>query len=61
MQLDWFEGDRRRTGSTARYEAPTIWDAFVHVLHRDGYDVPAEVLDRDVREPIDRERRAAGR
>lgn len=51
IQVDWFtgtEGERL----AARYEAPTLWDAFVHVLHRDGYDVPAEVLQRDVREPV---------
>ncbi len=51
IQLDWFggaEGDRLRT----RYEAPTIWDAFVGAMHRDGLPVPPEVLDRDVREPI---------
>ncbi|MFW2333910.1 tryptophan 2,3-dioxygenase [Ilumatobacter sp.] len=51
VQLDWFKGDEGAR-LTARYEAPTIWDAFVHVLHRDGDDVPTEVLDRDVREPI---------
>jgi tryptophan 2,3-dioxygenase len=51
IQIDWFvgeEGDRL----TARYEAPTVWDAFVRMLHRDGLDVPAELLERDVREPV---------
>ncbi|MFT7475708.1 MAG: tryptophan 2,3-dioxygenase [Verrucomicrobiales bacterium] len=51
IDLDWFsgaEGDRL----TDRFEAATLWDAFVNVLHRDGFDVPAEVLERDVRESI---------
>ena len=51
IQLDWFsgaEGERL----AARYEAPTLWDAFVNVLARDGFTVPAEVLERDVRQPI---------
>ena len=51
VQLEWFsgeEGDRL----AARFEAPTLWDAFVKVLAREGYHVPAEVLDRDVSEPI---------
>ncbi len=52
VQLDWFtgeEGDRL----TARYEAPTLWDAFVRMLHREGDDIPAELLERDVRKPIE--------
>ena len=52
IDLDWFsgaEGERLRE----RYEAPTLWDAFVGLLARDGFAVPAEVLERDVREPIE--------
>lgn len=51
VDLDWFrgaEGERL----AARYDAPTLWDAFVRFMHRDGFAVPAGVLDRDVREPI---------
>ena len=51
IQFDWFfgaEGERL----AARYEAPILWDAFVNVLARDGFTVPAEVLERDVRQPI---------
>ena len=51
IQLDWFTGDEG-PGSPARYEAPTLWDAFVRRAGRDRLDVPAEVLERDVREPI---------
>jgi tryptophan 2,3-dioxygenase len=36
----------------ARYEAPTLWDAFLHYLSRSGYAVPAGQLGRDVREPL---------
>jgi tryptophan 2,3-dioxygenase len=51
IQLDWFKGSEGER-LAARYEAPTLWDAFVNVLARDGFAVPDEVLNRDVREPI---------
>ncbi len=51
IQLDWFTGDE---GARLhhRYESPTVWDAFVGVLHRQGAPVPAELLERDVTEPV---------
>jgi tryptophan 2,3-dioxygenase len=36
----------------ARYKQPTLWDAFLHYLHRNGYDIPAALLKRDVTEPL---------
>lgn len=51
IQLDWFRGNEG-VRLAERFDAPTIWDAFVNVLHRDGFAVPSEVLERDVREPI---------
>jgi tryptophan 2,3-dioxygenase len=51
VQTDWFlDDDRERL--LARYEAPTLWDAFVAVLAREGYDVPDSALRRNVQEPI---------
>ncbi len=51
IQLDWFDGlEGQRLH--ARYLAPTVWDAFVGVMHRDGLGVPAAVLQRDVTESI---------
>jgi tryptophan 2,3-dioxygenase len=35
-----------------RYERPSIWDSFLRFLHREGYPVPREELDRDVRQPV---------
>jgi tryptophan 2,3-dioxygenase len=32
-------------------ESPTLYDEFLRLLARLGFDVPASVLDRDVREP----------
>ncbi len=52
IQLDWFSGDEGRR-LEARYNAPTLWDAFVRAAQRDGLAVPAEVLERDVTEPIE--------
>jgi tryptophan 2,3-dioxygenase len=36
----------------ARYEAPTLWDAFLHYLARVGHPIPPAALARDVREPL---------
>ncbi|MCC6606143.1 MAG: tryptophan 2,3-dioxygenase [Anaerolineae bacterium] len=35
-----------------RYEAPTVWDAFLAYLHEMTYAVPTHQLQRDVTEPI---------
>lgn len=35
---------------TEVFEAPSIYDEFLRYLHRAGYAIPAEVLDRDVTE-----------
>lgn len=51
IDLAWFtgaEGERL----AARYEQPTLWDAFVARLHGDGFSVPDEILNRDVRDSI---------
>ncbi|MEZ5286578.1 MAG: tryptophan 2,3-dioxygenase family protein [Vicinamibacterales bacterium] len=42
------EGSRARAALEARHAAPTLWDAFVHYLAREGYDVPPAVLAREV-------------
>ncbi len=36
-----------------RYEEPTLWDAFLHGLTREGYPVPRELLERDVTQAIE--------
>ena len=45
------EGSRAHDALVARFEAPTLWDAFVGYLSRAGYAVPAEVASRDVTRP----------
>ena len=42
------EGTRARTALERRYTEPTVWDAFLHYLAREGYAVPAAALMRDV-------------
>jgi tryptophan 2,3-dioxygenase len=42
------EGSRARGEMAARYEQPTLWDAFLRYLAREGYPVPGEQLARDV-------------
>src|ERR1700741_1772393 len=42
------EASRARDALMRRYESPTLWDAFLHYLSREGYGVPAAHLSRDV-------------
>ena len=51
VQIDWFAEDEAAR-LEARHAAPTLWDAFVGVLDRAGYDVGTTARERDVREPI---------
>jgi len=46
--------ERTRAGQALRkrFAARTLWDAFVHYLSREGYRVPAEILTRDVTQPV---------
>jgi tryptophan 2,3-dioxygenase len=45
-------GSRARAALERRYREPTLWDAFLQYLAREGYPVPAEHLARDVTAPI---------
>ena len=38
---------------TERYDAPTLWDSFLHYLSREGYPVPAAQLSRTVTSPLE--------
>src|SRR5688572_21201523 len=52
--IDRFSADTRaRLSLERRYGAPTLWDAFLQYLKREGHDVPAEQLSRDVTAPIE--------
>jgi tryptophan 2,3-dioxygenase len=42
------EGSRARAALERRYREPTLWDAFLRYLSREGYDVPRSHLARDV-------------
>jgi len=42
------EGTRARTALEQRYGAPTVWDAFLRHLAREGYTIPDTQLTRDV-------------
>jgi len=46
------EGSRARAALARRFSEPTLWDAFLHYLSREGYPVPPEQLSRDVAAPI---------
>ncbi len=43
------QGTRARTALERRFTEPTLWDAFLHYLAREGYAIPPEALARDVR------------
>ena len=42
------EGSRARTALERRFTEPTVWDAFLHYLAREGYTIPSTALSRDV-------------
>src|SRR5687767_7863248 len=42
------EGSRARSALERRFREPTVWDAFLHYLVREGYTIPAAALSRDV-------------
>jgi tryptophan 2,3-dioxygenase len=45
-------GGADRKQLEVRYSQPSVWDAFLHYLARNGYDVPRAMLERDVTQPI---------
>ena len=47
------EGSRARDALQRRYTERTLWDAFLHYLAREGYEVPAAQLTRDVAQPVE--------
>jgi tryptophan 2,3-dioxygenase len=47
------EGSRARVALERRYHEPTVWDAFLRYLSREGYDVPQSHLTRDVVAPVE--------
>jgi tryptophan 2,3-dioxygenase len=52
--IERFEaGSRARRALEQRFTAPTLWDAFLQYLAREGYAVPADQLARDVTAPIE--------
>ncbi|MEM9650592.1 MAG: tryptophan 2,3-dioxygenase family protein [Actinomycetota bacterium] len=52
IQVDWFSGDEAAR-LAKRYDAPTLWDAFIGVLDRFGLTIPAAARRRDVRQPVE--------
>ena len=47
--IDRFPADgRARTALESRFTSPTLWDAFLKYLSREGYAIPASLLSRDV-------------
>jgi tryptophan 2,3-dioxygenase len=46
------EGTRARAALEDRYGQPTLWDAFLHYLAREGYRVGTAPLQRDVTAPV---------
>jgi len=42
------DGTRARTALDRRFAEPTLWDAFLHYLDREGYELPKAALTRDV-------------
>jgi tryptophan 2,3-dioxygenase len=47
------EGTRARRALEQRLGEPTLWDAFLRYLAREGYNVPNEALHRDVKAAVE--------
>jgi len=47
------EGSLGREILEARYLEPTLWDAFLGYLHRNGHTLPKEALDRDLTSQVE--------
>ena len=47
------EGSRARAALERRYQEPTVWDAFLRYLSKEGYAVPPAHLERDVAAAIE--------
>jgi tryptophan 2,3-dioxygenase len=47
------EGSRARRALEQRFNEATVWDAFLKYLAREGYDVPARELSRDVKAAVE--------
>src|SRR5437867_1280708 len=47
------DGSRARVALERRYHEPTLWDAFLRYLSREGYSVPKPLLARDVVAPVE--------
>ncbi len=47
------ENSRARAALQKRFHEPTLWDAFLQHLLREGYSVPAYHLQRDVTKPVE--------
>jgi len=47
------QGSRARVALERRYRAPTLWDAFLHYLSREGYGIPSSDLERDPVAPVE--------
>ena len=47
------EASRERHNLAQRFETRSMWDAMVGFLHRQGYTMPDDVLERDVRKPVE--------
>ena len=44
---------RARSELQTRFDQPTLWDAFLEYLSREGYKVPSNHLQRDVTKPVE--------
>ena len=47
------DNSRARLALERRYREPTVWDAFLRYLSREKYDVPRDLLARDVIAPVE--------
>jgi len=53
MTAQYAEGSPERARISAAMSRPSLFDSFVRYLAGQGYEVPAEIRDRDVSQPLE--------
>jgi tryptophan 2,3-dioxygenase len=53
VMLNYPDDSEHQRRLEQRYRAPSLWDAFLHYLGREGCPIPAALLHRDLMQPIE--------
>jgi tryptophan 2,3-dioxygenase len=51
--LHYPEGSEGRRRLEVRYRQPSVWDGMLHFLARSDYQIPPNILERDITQPVE--------